>query len=445
VQLGDVVGPYRVERQIGAGGMGEVWLAQHTQLGRPAAVKVLHANYAVQPEVVKRFFNEARAAAAIADPGIVQIYEFGQEGDIAYIAMELLDGETLDVRRARGIALVDAVRIMRQVASSLGAAHARGIIHRDLKPENIFLVRDPEVPGGERPKILDFGIAKLQNDDTVKTGTHAVLGTPLFMSPEQCRGAGRVDARSDVYSLGCVLFTLLAGRPVFIAEGTGELIVKHITEPAPRASEFAFVPPALDDLIARCLEKEADRRFASARELAMALAVLVTDPQLSRISLPAMQLDRPSSQSVLASGVGPAPTTISGSSVVSMGEPPPRRGLRIGLFAAGLTAIGLIVTVAVSRGGGGGGETTRGAAGPGPATIDAAVQTQAAAPIDAAPRAPPDAAPLPVDAAHEVEVDAAPPPVDAATKTQKQPKTPHGDPHGRPSSSQNPPPVDRGD
>src|SRR3954470_23271964 len=199
---GTQIGAYRVLTQIGEGGMGSVWLAEHIALGRRAALKVLHPEFSNRPDIVTRFFNEARAATAIADPGIVQIFDFGQHVDgSAYIVMELLDGEPLDLRLQRegALGLGDALRLMRQVASTLGAAHARGVVHRDLKPENIFVVRDPEVPGGERAKVLDFGIAKLAGEHVgVKTQTAAVMGTPTFMSPEQCRGAGQVDQRSDV-------------------------------------------------------------------------------------------------------------------------------------------------------------------------------------------------------------------------------------------------------
>src|SRR3954454_2598860 len=194
---GTQIGAYRVVKKIGEGGMGSVWLAEHLALGRRAAIKVLHPEVSNRPDIVTRFFNEARAATAISDPGIVQIFDFGQHVDgSAYIVMELLDGEPLDRRlqRAGALGLVDGLRLMRQVASTLGAAHARGIIHRDLKPENIYIVRDPEVPGGERAKVLDFGIAKLAGTDVgVKTQTEAMLGTPAFMSPEQCRGAAHVD------------------------------------------------------------------------------------------------------------------------------------------------------------------------------------------------------------------------------------------------------------
>src|SRR5215207_3062072 len=191
VGKGTRVGAYRVLERIGNGGMGSVWLAEHAMLGRRAAIKMLHPELSSRPEIVQRFFNEARAATTISDPGIVQIFDFGQHTDgSAYIVMELLAGEPLNRRLALhgAMELPDALRLMRQVASTLGAAHAHGIVHRDLKPANVFIVRDPEVAGGERTKILDFGIAKLLGDrGGLQTETSMVMGTPVYMSPEQCR------------------------------------------------------------------------------------------------------------------------------------------------------------------------------------------------------------------------------------------------------------------
>src|SRR5215475_9414682 len=283
---GSQVGAYRVLRQIGEGGMGSVWLAEHIALGRRAALKVLHPEFSNRPDIVTRFFNEARAATAIPDPGIVQNFDFGQHVDgSAYIVMELLDGEPLDhrLKREGALSLGDGLRLMRQVASTLGAAHARGIVHRDLKPENIFIVRDPEVPGGERAKVLDFGIAKLAGDQgTVKTQTSAMMGTPTFMSPEQCRGAGYVDQRSDVYALGCVLFTLVVGRPPFQADGAGDIIAMHLREPAPVPSQLRTgIPPEIDQLLLRCLAKDPAQRFPTAADLAIAIGGLLgSSPQI---------------------------------------------------------------------------------------------------------------------------------------------------------------------
>lgn len=317
--VGTQVGAYRLIEQIGEGGMGSVWLAEHTMLGRRAAVKLLHSSFSDRPDIVTRFFNEARAATQISDPGIVQIFDFGHTGDgQAYIAMELLDGEPLDQRLQRlgRLQVQQAVRIVRQVASSLGAAHARNIVHRDLKPENIYLVRDPEVPGGERAKILDFGIAKLLGDQAgaVKTQTNAVMGTPLYMSPEQCRGSGGVDARSDVYSLGCVLFTLIAGTPPFNAEGQGELLVAHITQPPPRVTSIApHVPSNVDALIARCLEKDPAARFQNGTELASALGTLLSS--VSDSGVPSRVLPADAATAIL-----PGTTTLGGAASQATGS-----------------------------------------------------------------------------------------------------------------------------
>jgi serine/threonine-protein kinase len=346
MQAGMQVGAYRLLEELGAGGMGAVWLANHEKLGRRAAIKVLHATFASRPDIVTRFFNEARAATAIRDPGIVQIYDFGHHDGLAFIVMELLDGTPLDKRlRERGgvLALGEALRITRQVASTLGACHATGIVHRDLKPENIFLVRDPEVFGGERAKVLDFGIAKLVSVDEVgvKTQTAALMGTPHYMSPEQCRGAGLVDARSDVYSLGCVLFVLLTGRPPFQAEGVGDILAMHLREDAPSlASILPGAPPEIVRLVARCLAKTADERYANGRELAVALDALLADPAIASASasaVPVAARDVPESPATTLSSL--AHSTASGTKKGS------RTTARIGIAIGAVTLAGGAIAV----------------------------------------------------------------------------------------------------
>ena len=351
VSPGSTIGSYRIVSKIGQGGMGDVWIASHTLLGRRAAIKVLRPSLSASEEMVTRFFNEARAAAAIADPGIVQVFDFGYHTDgSAYIVLELLDGEPLDRRLARvgRLAVGDALRAMRQVASSLGAAHARQIIHRDLKPENIFLVRDPEVASGERAKILDFGIAKLSGDPfALETHTSALMGTPMFMSPEQCRGAARVDQRSDVYALGCVLFTLIVGRPPFEASGVGDMIAKHLTEPPPRASSFVgSIPPEVDDLILCCMAKNPDQRFANGGALASAIAGLNALASRTPVAFtvpPGLQATMlPTPAPIVPTTTRSPLTTLSGSAAAGVTPPPTTRRSHIVAVAGSVLAASVL-------------------------------------------------------------------------------------------------------
>jgi eukaryotic-like serine/threonine-protein kinase len=415
---GSVIGQYRVTKKLGEGGMGAVFAGEHALIGRKAAIKMLLPSLSQNQEIVQRFFNEARAATAIQDPGIVQIFDFGYHTDgSAYIVMEYLEGEPLDSRLKRlgRLNAFDALRIMRQAASSLAAAHSRGIIHRDLKPENIYLVADREVAGGERPKLLDFGIAKLTGDaeSKVKTHTSAIMGTPMYMSPEQCRGAGQVDARSDVYALGCVIFHLIVGRPPFDGEGVGEIIAAHLREPPPIPSQFVpGLPPEVDQLVARCLVKQVEHRFQSAAELADAIGWL-----LGQGGQP-MGAVHPSGQYAAPA----APTTLSGASGVRWNTgntggpivPPsgvgvggaPQQKSKVGVIvgAVGAVAVAAVAVIVLSSGskgdGGGGGGTQQPAAGPAAAP--------APAPASAAPVAevkPPDPPPV-TPPAPAVEVDA---------------------------------------
>jgi tRNA A-37 threonylcarbamoyl transferase component Bud32 len=272
------IGQYRIIRKIGAGGMGLVFLGEHTLLGRRAAVKTLLPTVAANHEIVERFFNEARSTSSIADPGVIQIFDFGYHVDgTAYIVMELLEGEALSARLERlgKLSLGDALRFARQIAGSLAAAHARDIIHRDLKPENIFLVRDAEAQGGERTKIIDFGICKTGASDPMLTEVGAMIGTPVYMSPEQCRGSGEVDQRSDIYGFGCLVFHLITGRPPFVGEASGDLIVAHLQQEPPRASRYIpEVPAAVDELLLQCLAKDPEDRFESMTALQAALGDL---------------------------------------------------------------------------------------------------------------------------------------------------------------------------
>ncbi len=270
--IGEMVGSYRILHKLGEGGMGVVYQAEHNVIGRRAAIKMLKPEASANKDTVDRFFNEARATARIKHSGLIDIFDFGHHSDgSAFIVMELLDGEPLVAMLERDgrLGFAPMTDIMVQLCAAIGAAHAKGIVHRDLKPENVFLVPD-DVKGGTRVKVLDFGIAKLAGDDagSVKTRTGSMMGTPLYMSPEQCRGAGEVDWRSDIYAVGCMLYELSCGRPPFLGAGPGDVIVGHIaTKPEPPSQYEPALPPELDALILRCLAKTPEGRPQSLAEV----------------------------------------------------------------------------------------------------------------------------------------------------------------------------------
>jgi serine/threonine-protein kinase len=292
--IGRVVGKYRLLAQLGEGGMGTVYRAEHVVLGSPAAVKILLPQFTQDPVVVDRFFHEARAASAIRHAGIVEVFDFGRlPTDQAYIAMELLRGEELSSFLARRGALDAslAVQIAMQMLAALNATHLVGVIHRDLKPDNVFLVPDPGAPGAIRVKILDFGIAKLTGRSLAgqpgrPRTKNMILGTPAYMAPEQCRGGTELDARADLYAVGCLLFELLTGRPPFVAGGDGEVMAMHIYEPPPRLSNLApALPVELDALLAKLLTKDPADRIPSAAYALATLERAPVEPLVGEIAL----------------------------------------------------------------------------------------------------------------------------------------------------------------
>jgi serine/threonine-protein kinase len=439
--IGQLVGTYRILSELGAGGMGTVWLAEHTLLGRRVAIKFLHASVSQNPEMVERFFAEARAATRIADPGIVVVHDFGWHTDrAAYLVMEHLAGESVAARLRSGrFSVVDAVRVVQQAALAMAVAHGSGIIHRDLKPDNLFIVPDPAVSGGDRVKILDFGIAKLVGDDhgqPTRTHTGAIMGTPMYMSPEQCRGSGEVDHHTDIYALGCVLFHLMCGRAPFVAESPGEMIAAHLREPpVPPSALVAEIPAALDAIVLRCLAKDAGDRFATMTELARALgaavgshSVVATIPPIlatprSRAAMTPVPRPRTSDpaghaadaiadRTAVSAPHGAQLSTFASSTGESLGARP-RRGRAVGLVLAAAALAAVVVAIVVA------------ASGRPPAHREprAPIAPAAAAPPDAAP---PDAAPL-IDAARPPR-DARPPAPDASAKRPPRPRTPDYDP-----------------
>ncbi len=284
--IGQVVAGYAITRKIGGGGMGAVYYGEHKTLGRPAAIKVLLPQFSNNPEVIQRFFNEARSTGLIRHPGLVDIFDFGTlpSGE-AYLAMEYLQGESLAsrLRRTEKLSRDGVLHITRQLALAVGAAHNKGIIHRDLKPDNIFLVYDEDLAHGMRAKVLDFGVAKLTDhggeQNAFQTNISAMIGTPRYMSPEQCRGAGHVEARSDVYSLGCILYEMVCGVSPFTGD-VGDLLIGHMKEEPKRPSErVPGTPEYLDHLILWMLKKEPVDRPANMAEVVATIDTHLHRPQ----------------------------------------------------------------------------------------------------------------------------------------------------------------------
>ena len=287
---GSKLGPYEILAPLGSGGMGEVYRAKDSRLGRDVAVKVLPAAFSADEDRLRRFEQEARAAGLLNHPNILAIYDIGTENGAPYVVSELLEGETLRGRLA-GSALPPrrAIEYAISIAQGLAAAHEKGIVHRDLKPENVFITADGRV------KILDFGLAKLTREDdgtqtnlpTATAGTEpgVVLGTLGYMAPEQVRGKP-ADSRSDIFAFGAILYEMLAGRRAFhgdTAADTMSAILKE--EPVELSATGSAIPPALDRIVRHCLEKSPEQRFQSARDLAFDLETLtgVSTPVIAPI------------------------------------------------------------------------------------------------------------------------------------------------------------------
>jgi len=266
-------GRYQVVRKLGEGGMGAVYLARQLVAERDVALKVIRESQMSDSRAVNRFMHEARSCCSLHHPNIVTVHDFGRTKDgTLYIVMELLDGTPLVKVVERGcVELERVLNIGAQICAGLQEAHRNGIVHRDLKPDNIMLC--PVEGIDDFVKILDFGIAKsLDRDVSSHSTVGAVVGTPAYMSPEHASG-DPVDARSDIYSFGVLLYEMLTGRPPFVDESNVSLLVKHMREPVPPLSQFraARIPPDLEDLVMRCLEKKPADRPQTASEVRLAL------------------------------------------------------------------------------------------------------------------------------------------------------------------------------
>ncbi len=360
--IGQTIGNYLVTQKLGEGGMGSVYLAEHPTIGKKVALKVLHTEYSSNKEVATRFFNEAKAVNDIQHPNIVDIVDFGiiqGREQLVYFIMEYLAGETLAhlIRREAPLPPERALTIALQVADALSASHRCGIVHRDLKPDNVILVSR----GREKDfvKILDFGIAKLTTEGASRTRTGLVMGTPAYMSPEQCEGRAALDQRTDIYALGIVLYEMLVGRVPFIGEAYGEILVQHLTQLPRPPSQFRILNAHVEAVVMKALEKRPDMRYPTMDEFLRAMADPVGYveahggiPQFMQQQL--MPSTAPLPMKLTPAPITPVPGTISqlGSQPIGMAAPsgfgpaPKRRVLGF-VIAGTLVVAGAVVGVMV--------------------------------------------------------------------------------------------------
>ena len=384
--LGETIGHFKIVSRLGAGGMGAVYAGEHEGIQTRVAIKVLHPEVSRDTAHVQRFFNEAKIVGRIKHAGIVKIFDVGFYKDHAYLVMELLEGEPLSARieRVGRLTWKEAADLARQIANVLDATHRAGIVHRDLKPDNIFLTPDHELAGGERVKILDFGISKLTGA-TLSGGspkTVGTMGTPQYMAPEQWGDAGQVDWRADAYSLGCVIFELATGRPPFVVTSIADACAKHLHAAPPAASSLIELPPALDELILRLLAKDASDRAISMAQVAHELEAIGKGQHVvAPAALPPRR-------------TGPAGkmTTTLGASAAEIGLP--RRPNRTPLVIGGVAAVAVFGALLVVKPSGS--RTPPDPPAHSPPPPPAVAMPVAAPPIDLPP--PPDAAPPPPDA-----------------------------------------------
>lgn len=304
---GDTLGPYELLAPIGAGGMGEVWKARDSRLNRDVALKVLPDHLSRDAEALARFDREAKAVAALSHPNILVLYDVGADAGIHFVVTELLEGETLRERIARGpLPWRKAAEMGAAIAEGLAAAHSKGIVHQDIKPANIFLTSDGRV------KILDFGLAQVrgaptEDESTVtltEAGNRIVMGTIGYMSPEQVRGE-KAQASSDVFSLGCVLYEMVSGRRAFTGKPSSDTLAAILKEEPPALADSPKpIPPEFQRVIERCLAKNPAQRFHSAHDLAFALRSVSDPAGESKAALPAGFSRRALAGSIIANRSG---------------------------------------------------------------------------------------------------------------------------------------------
>ncbi len=346
---------YEIERQLGRGGMGEVWLAKHRRLaGKQVAIKVLHVDSALPQEALARFRREAEIAARLEHPNIVQVLDFNTlPSGQPYLVMEFLKGQSLAARaHGKQLSVEQVSTVMRQVGAALQAAHRAGVVHRDLKPENIFLV---PTALGDQVKVLDFGISKLHDSQTVQTTESVLIGTPLYMSPEQALGQNRdVTAQSDLFSLGSISFELFTGQAPFFADNIAKVVFRIAYEKAPSLAALRpDLAPSVVSAIEHALEKEREKRTRDIETFVVELTgqplAEVSVEESSGVFKPGMAVT-PS----MASGATRAPPSSAAAKATpqpptSEGAPPPASSVSGKKVIIGIVALTVIIAGVISK------------------------------------------------------------------------------------------------
>jgi serine/threonine-protein kinase len=390
-----VAGKYRIERLLGTGGMGVVVAATHMQLGTPIALKFLHHEMTQNHNVVDRFMREARSSAQLRGENVCRVSDVGTtETGQPFIVMELLTGQDLGtVLRTNGaLPLSTAAEIIMQSCIALGESHAVGIVHRDIKPGNLFWTQRPD--GSALIKVLDFGVAKAPEELKLSlTQTQNVIGSPGYMSPEQLKSSKSVDARSDIWSLGIVLYELVSGKKPFDAESITELALKVAMDPAPALS--AGIPPTFESVILRCLEKEPLRRFKDVAELAQALAPFVGPTRGPELAYAVARVVRGTQSPAFPQqpSIASTPTTLrSAHAVLGASQISSRRSWRVPAMIGAGAAVGIVLALVMISGKG---SKRAAATAPAEATTTTKMQVGPVSPPAPAPAPAPIAAPKP--------------------------------------------------
>jgi eukaryotic-like serine/threonine-protein kinase len=422
---------FRLVRQIGEGGMGSVWLADHLGLGIQCAVKFAEGELRYQPDTLARFEREARVEAQLRSPHVVHVYDHGTWNRTPFIAMEYLRGESLAVRLEREGRLdyIATHRLVAHASRALTRAHAIGVVHRDLKPENILFVPDED---GEMAKLLDFGVAKWTSEWVVTNLTKVglLVGTPLYMSPEQARGTREIDGRSDLWSLGVIAYQCLTGDLPFVSDGLGELLGKIMFDPIPVPSQvLPTLPPEVDAWWLKAASRDLAARFQTAKELSDALAV-------------ALKLERPTVVAAVPTGLRPMGMSDDGLSVSGPGyqstaglSPSSRMSRNAKLIGVGLVGVVAMTMVALL------GKSTGEMKAPTAAMAGAAEPATASPSAAPSPSAEPPVVPTPAPSARTHE------PVRVAASAERAPEPPKAEPRRTRNTSNNDakkPPTDTG-